>query len=158
MLQFLYVFCRLVHGFFLLSPLRARKRDNYCYRDSWKSNNFRERAIKKEAKNWYKKRMQKGLRVITLQGAIEKSEWLDGNIIISYFGGSNNIFADCISYFQSGSFDNGAFVVILLEIPTLPQHTLSKTYFIIDQQIARHFVNYSEFIYHPSSLLWKSYN
>ena len=39
--------------------------------------------------------MQKGLRVITLQGAIEKSEWLDGNIIISYFGGSNNIFADC---------------------------------------------------------------
>ena len=50
--------------------------------------------------------MQKGLRVITLQGAIEKSTillsqyWkngrLDGNIIISYFGGSNNIFADCI--------------------------------------------------------------
>ena len=51
--------------------------------------------------------MQRGLRVITLQGAIEKSpillsqywkyEWLDGNIIISYFGGSNNIFAYCIS-------------------------------------------------------------
>ena len=49
--------------------------------------------------------MQKGLRVITLQGAIEKSpilltqclknDWLDGIIIISYFGGSNNIFADC---------------------------------------------------------------
>ena len=48
--------------------------------------------------------MQKGLKLITLQGAIEKSpillsqywinEWLDGNIIISYFGGSNNIFAD----------------------------------------------------------------
>ena len=37
--------------------------------DSWKSNNFRESAIKKEAKNWY----QKGLRVITLQGEIEKS-------------------------------------------------------------------------------------
>ena len=40
--------------------------------------------------------MQKGLKFITLQGAIEKSpillsqywksEWLDGNIIISYFG------------------------------------------------------------------------
>ena len=49
--------------------------------------------------------MQRGLRVITLQGAIEKSpillsqywkhEWLDGNINISHFGGSNNIFADC---------------------------------------------------------------
>ena len=50
--------------------------------------------------------MQRGLRVITLQGAIEKSpillsqywknELLDGSIIISYFGGSNNIFADCM--------------------------------------------------------------
>ena len=39
--------------------------------------------------------MQIRLRVITLQGAIEKSEWLDDTIIISYFGGSNNIFADC---------------------------------------------------------------
>ena len=48
--------------------------------------------------------MEKGLRVITLQGAIEKStillsqywknELLDGTIIICYFGGSNNIFAD----------------------------------------------------------------
>ena len=34
-----------------LSPLRARKSDNYRYRDCWKSDNFRERAIKKEAKN-----------------------------------------------------------------------------------------------------------
>ena len=43
--------------------------------------------------------------MITLQGAIEKSpillsqywkiEWLDGNIIISYFGDNNNFFADC---------------------------------------------------------------
>jgi hypothetical protein len=43
----------------------------------------------------------------TLQGAIEKSpillsqywknEWMNGNIIISYFGGSNNICADCRS-------------------------------------------------------------
>ena len=51
--------------------------------------------------------MQRELRVITLQGAIEKSPlllsqywktgWLDGTIIISYFGGSNNIFADCKS-------------------------------------------------------------
>ena len=43
-------------------------------------------------------------RAITLQGAIEKSpillsqywknKWLNSNITISYFGGSNNIFAD----------------------------------------------------------------
>ena len=45
-----------------LSPLRARK-----------SNNFRERAIKKTSKDLIQKRMQRGLRVITLQGAIEKS-------------------------------------------------------------------------------------
>ena len=58
-------------------PLRARKSDNYRYRDSWKSDNFRERAIKKEAKNFIQKRMQKGLRVITLQGAIEKmNNWM----------------------------------------------------------------------------------
>ena len=50
--------------------------------------------------------MQRGLRVVTLQGATEKSlillsqywkfEGLDSTIIISYFGGSNNIFADCL--------------------------------------------------------------
>ena len=48
--------------------------------------------------------MQRRVRVITLQGAIEKSpillsqkwknEWLDGTIIILYFGGSNKIFDD----------------------------------------------------------------
>ena len=51
--------------------------------------------------------MQRGLIVLTLQGAIEKSpilllqycknEWFDGTIIISYLGGSNNIFAETIS-------------------------------------------------------------
>ena len=102
-------YCRLVHGFFsVLLPIwysyrssiycdsnsclsftllkvlaksngnRARKSDNY--RDSWKSDNFWERAIKKEAKNWYQ------------ISQYWKNEWLDGNIFISYFGGSNNIF------------------------------------------------------------------
>ena len=83
----------------------AFKSDNYRYRDSWKSDNFRE-SYEKRSKELIPKRMQKGLRVITLQGAIEKNpillsqywknEWLDGNITFSYFGGSNNIFADCI--------------------------------------------------------------
>ena len=55
--------------------------------------------------------MQRGFRVITLQGAIEESpillsqywkiEWLDGTLIISYFGGSNYIFADCMCIINS---------------------------------------------------------
>ena len=70
LLHFLQEFCRLVHGFFsLLLPICYRsftllkalaksngnlfaiafKSDNY--RNSWKSDNFRERATKKEAKN-----------------------------------------------------------------------------------------------------------
>ena len=58
---------------FLLSPLRARKSDNYRYRNSWKSNNFRERESPKKSKELIQKRMQRELRVITLQGAIEKN-------------------------------------------------------------------------------------
>ena len=54
--------------------------------------------------------MQRGLRVITLQGGKEKSpillsqywkfERLDGTIIISYFSGSNAIFADCTKHYE----------------------------------------------------------
>ena len=65
-----------------------------------------EREPSKNKQRTDTKRMQRGLRVIPLQGAIEKSpillsqywknERLDGTIIISYFGGSNSIFADCI--------------------------------------------------------------
>ena len=61
---------------FSLSPLRVKKRDNYGYRDSCKSGNFGKRAIKnkeKKIKELIPKRMQRGSRVITLQGAIEKS-------------------------------------------------------------------------------------
>ena len=39
--------------------LFAFKSDNYRYHDSWKSDNFRERAIKKEAMNWYQKGCKK---------------------------------------------------------------------------------------------------
>ena len=49
------------------------KSDNYRYRDSWKSDNFRERELSKESKELIQKRMQRGLRVITLQGSIDKS-------------------------------------------------------------------------------------
>ena len=52
--------------------------------------------------------MHRGLRVITLQGAMEespilvsqywKNQLLDGTIIISYFDGSNNIFAEYILF------------------------------------------------------------
>ena len=61
---------------FSLLPLRAMKSDIYSYRNSWESDNFRKRAIKKEAKNCYQKRMQKGLRVKTLQGEIDKNQIL----------------------------------------------------------------------------------
>ena len=67
--------------------------------------------------------MQRSLRVITLQGAIKKSpillsrywknEWLDGNIIISYFGGSNNIFADPILFLKSMTSLETIFSIIL---------------------------------------------
>ena len=35
-----------------LSPLRARKSNNYRDSDSWKSDNFRKEAIRKEANNY----------------------------------------------------------------------------------------------------------
>ena len=56
------------NGNLSLSPLRARKSDNYRYRDSWKSDNFRESHKKKE-----KKLIPKRIKVIILQGAIENS-------------------------------------------------------------------------------------
>ena len=75
----------------MLSPLRARKSDNY--RDNF------EREPSKKKQGLIPKMMQKGLRVVTLLRAIEKSpilnEYFDGSIIISSFDGSNNIFVDC---------------------------------------------------------------
>ena len=43
------------NGNLIAIALRARKSDNYRYRDSWKSNNFRERAIKEKQKTDTKK-------------------------------------------------------------------------------------------------------
>ena len=67
-----------------------------------------EREPSKKSKELIPKRMQRGLRVLPLQGSIEKSpillsqywknEWLDCTINILYFGGSNNIFADCMCW------------------------------------------------------------
>ena len=45
-----------------MSVFKSENERNYRYRDSWNSNNFRERAIKKEAKELITKRMQRGLR------------------------------------------------------------------------------------------------
>ena len=82
MASFLYCFPYSYHSLehqqkvtviFSLSPLRARKSDIYCYCNNWKSNNFRERAIKKRSKELILKRMQSGLRVIT-QGLKECQE------------------------------------------------------------------------------------
>ena len=50
-----------------LSPLRARKSDNY--RDSWNNENFNEKNHKKNKKT----DRTNEARAITLQGAIEKS-------------------------------------------------------------------------------------
>ena len=60
----------------MLSPLRARKSDNYRYRDSWKSDNFTQRETLKKNQRTDFETMQRGFRVITLQGAIEKSQIL----------------------------------------------------------------------------------
>ena len=79
---------------FSLSPLRARKSDNYCYRDSLKSDNFRERAIKKKQKTDTKKDAKRIKSDNFTRG--NRIELFDGTIIILYFVGSNNIFADCI--------------------------------------------------------------
>ena len=38
-----------------LSPLKARKSDNYRYLDSWKSDNFRKEAMKKKQRTDTKK-------------------------------------------------------------------------------------------------------
>ena len=58
-----------------ISPLRARKGDNYCYRDSWKSNNYVHIEIKinERSKEIRAKIKQRSLWAITLQEAIEKN-------------------------------------------------------------------------------------
>ena len=63
---------------FSLSPLRARKSDNYRYRDSWKSDNFRERQPSKKKQRTDTKKDAKGLKLITLQGAIGKEKLMIG--------------------------------------------------------------------------------
>ena len=84
----------------IFSPLRARKSDNYRYRDSWKSDNFRKEAIKIKQRTDTKKdtkriksenftRSNRESPILLSQYC--KIECLDGTIIISHFDGSNNI-------------------------------------------------------------------
>mgnify|MGYP007022921225 CR=1 FL=1 len=62
-------------------------------------NAFKKKKNKKRSKELIPKMKQRRLRAITLQGAIEKNEWFDSTIIISPFGGTNNIFADIVCVF-----------------------------------------------------------
>ena len=43
------------NGNLITIDFKSDKSDSYRYRDSWNSENFWKRAIKKEAKNWYQK-------------------------------------------------------------------------------------------------------
>ena len=120
LIHFLYKFCDWFLASFLYCFPYSYRSSNYCNSNSCRSFNLNKtvifslsplRAITLESEPSKKKQktdtkwMQRGLRVITLQGAIEKSQillsqyWknesLDANIIVSYFGGSNNIFANC---------------------------------------------------------------
>ena len=97
-----------------LSPLRARKSDNYRYRyrDSWKRDTLKRKLSKKKQRTDTKKdakriKSDNFTRSIRKESnisiAILGNELLDGTIIISYFGGSNNIFADNIILFNKTS-------------------------------------------------------
>ena len=79
--------------------------------------------------------MQRGLRVITLQGETEKSPillsqyWkndrLDGTIIITHFDGSNNILVDCIFLFGSGLAEPLPKVCLIIRVIYIEEHCLS---------------------------------
>ena len=71
--------------FSVLLPLRARKSENYRYRHSLKSDKIGKEAIKKlrgKELTDTKKDAKRGLRVITLQGVIEKSPILLSQYIL----------------------------------------------------------------------------
>ena len=56
-------------------PLKAKKRENYRYPESWKSDNniYREKAKKKNTKRTDTKNETRRVNAITLQGIKEKS-------------------------------------------------------------------------------------
>ena len=58
---------------FSLSPLRARKSDNYLYRDNWKSDNFREREPSKKKQRTDTKKNTKRIKSDNLRSNREKS-------------------------------------------------------------------------------------
>ena len=73
-------------------PWRARKSDNF--RDSNQEKKQRTDTINKAKKSNDFTRGNREKSNIKI--AILKIDWLDGTIIISYFGGTKYIFADCI--------------------------------------------------------------
>ena len=76
-----------------LSPLRAKKTNNYRYCDSWKSDNFRKEANKKKQRTDTKKDAKRIKSDNFTRGNREKlNDWMIGlhhNYFV--FGGSNNI-------------------------------------------------------------------
>ena len=87
--------------FFASSPLRVRKSDINCCRNSWKSDNYiGSNTKKKPLIETNRKHEPKSLRATSLWEAITNAilwkgtKWQCINII-PYFGGTNNIFVDC---------------------------------------------------------------
>ena len=76
-------------GNFITIPFRARKSDNYCYRNISQRNNYRQRNEAKKAKKNKSNNFSRNNR--------EKyTTHFDSTIIISHFGGTNFFFAHCI--------------------------------------------------------------
>ena len=98
---FLYWVCRFFHGFssvlLLILVIALTTNSKALIVAKVTENRFAiaivERAIKKRSKELIPKKKQRRLRLKTLQKALRKGQ-LDSIIIISVFGGTNNIFAN----------------------------------------------------------------
>ena len=86
----MYEFCSLVHSFFPYCFPYSYRSSNYCDSNSCRSLTLLKALAKSNGNLFaiaFKSERERRLSL--------NNEWLDGTINISYFGGSNNIFADC---------------------------------------------------------------